>query len=245
MLFEDMAEAIGLAHSAALDDVTRALWTALSAGHLNEAQALQLSEAINARRIAAKAVQAAAGRGFLPVRVAPPRKHQRPPERSVAIERRRRLAASGPMPPALAARFTTSEAAVMRIVADEVKVRQVCAICLDAIAARAGVCRTTAQNAIRQAKRFGMLEVQERRRPGAKSLPNVVRIIDREWQAWIRHHGFKKLNTTDKVCFRDEPNGAIQPVASTVSERRSATWLSRPSDKRQRPFRCERYRSSG
>ena len=204
MLFEEMAEAIGRAPIAALDDVTRALWSALSACELDEAQALHLSEAINARRMASKAAQAAAGRGFLPVRVAPPRKHQRPPERSVAIERRRRLAASGPMPPALAARFSTGELAVLRIVADEWKARQICALCLDAIAARAGVSRTTAQNAIRQARRLGMIEVQERRRPGARSLPNLVRIIDREWLAWIKHHGFKTLSPTVKVGLRGE-----------------------------------------
>ena len=135
MTVEEMAEAIGRAHGAALDDVTRALWTAVSAGQIDEAQALRLSEAIDVRRTLAGSVQAAAGRGFLPVRVIPPRKHQQPPERSLAIERRRRLAASGPMPSALAARFTTGELAVLRIVADEFQARQVCALCLDAIAA--------------------------------------------------------------------------------------------------------------
>lgn len=108
------------------------------------------------------------------------------------------------MPPALASRFTTGELAVLRIVGDEFQKRQVCAICLDAIAARAGVSRTTAQNAIRQARRLGMVEVQERRRPGMRSLPNLVRVIDREWLAWIKHHGFKKLKATDKEVLREE-----------------------------------------
>lgn len=214
MTFEGMAEMIGRAHGAALDDLSRALWASHALGQCNDDEATRLSEAIQARRLVAKAAQAVAGRGFLPVRVAPPRKHQRPPERSVAIERRRRLAASGPMPPALAARFSTGELAVLRIVADEYRVRQVCALCLDAIAARAGVSRTTAQNAIRQAKRLGMVEVEERRRAGMRSLPNLVRIIDREWLAWIRHHGFKKLSTTDKVGFREGRGGPAQPCRS-------------------------------
>ena len=48
-------------------------------------------------------------------------------------------------------------------------------LCIDAIAARAGVCRRLAQNAIRQAARLGLLTIQERRREGQKNLPNVVR----------------------------------------------------------------------
>src|SRR3954454_3368543 len=46
---------------------------------------------------------------------------QRAPVRAVAIARRRHLAASGPMPPALACRFTVSELAVLKIVGDEVR----------------------------------------------------------------------------------------------------------------------------
>lgn len=229
MLFEDMAEMIGRAHGAALDDVTRALWAALSAAQITEAQALHLSEAINARRMGVKIAQAAAGGGLPLVRQSPPRKHQRPPERSVAIERRRRLAASGPMPPALAARFSTGELAVMRIVADEFQARQVCVLCLDAIAARAGVSRTLAKNAIRQARRLGMVEVRERRRTGAKSLPNVVTVIDREWLAWLKRSaahrtksvpcgssiGVRNPTTTDTKGFREEglaTSGRFQTV---------------------------------
>jgi biotin operon repressor len=223
MLFDQMAELIGRAPIAALDDVTRALWAAVSAAQLNDDDALRLSQAIDARRLHSKAVQAAAGGSLRPARLPPPRKHQRPPERSVAIERRRRLAASGPMPPALAARFSTGELAVLRIVADEFRARQVCALCLDAIAAKAGVSRTTAQNAIRQARRLGMVEVEERRRAGMRSLPNLVRIIDREWLAWIRHHGFKKLSTTDKEVFEKEgrPTVRYQVVKGRTALRRT------------------------
>ena len=186
MTVEKLAEVIGRAHGASLDAVTRALWAAVSAGECCDEDATRLSEAIQERRTLGRTAQAVAGRGFLPAGTTTPRKHQRPPERCLAIERRRRLAASGPMPPALAARFTTGELAVLRIVADEHQARQVCALCLDAIAARAGVSRTLAKGAIRQACRLGMLEVRERRRTGAKSLPNMVRVFDREWLAWMK-----------------------------------------------------------
>ena len=71
----------------------------------------------------------------------PPRRPQRAPVRAVAIARRRHLAASGPMPPALAAKFTVCELAVLRIVGDEVSGQGACALTIDEIAARAGVCR--------------------------------------------------------------------------------------------------------
>ena len=57
------------------------------------------------------------------------------------------------------------------------------------IAARAGIGRTTAQNAMRLAATMGLLTVQERRREGQKNLPNVVRIVSREWQLWIKRGG--------------------------------------------------------
>ena len=226
MLFEDMAEAIGRAHGAALDAVTRALWAAVATGQVDEAQALRLSEAIDARRMLGKVAQAAAGRGFLPGRAISQRKLQRPPERSVAIERRRLLAASSVMPPALASRFTTGELAVLRIVADEFQARQVCALCLDAIAARAGVSRTLAKDAIRQARRLGMVEVRERRRTGAKSLPNVVTVIDREWLAWMKRGpkaiGGRNSTTTDTRGLREERRGRVSAsIEADLHVRRS------------------------
>src|SRR4051812_24670634 len=82
---------------------------------------------------------------------------QRAPQRPVAIARRRHLAASGPMPPALACKFTVSELAVLRIVGDEVRQHGLCDRCVDEIAARAGVCRRMVQNALREAARLGLL----------------------------------------------------------------------------------------
>jgi hypothetical protein len=107
----------------------------------------------------------------------------------MAIARRRHLAASGPMPPGLACKFTVSELAVLRIVGDEVRQHGHCARCVDEIAARAGVCRRMVQNAIREAARLGLLRVQERRREGRRNLPNVVRIVSKEWMTWLARGG--------------------------------------------------------
>jgi hypothetical protein len=108
------------------------------------------------------------------------------------------------MPPTLACKFTTSELAVLRIVGDAVREGGCCTLCIDAIAARAGVCRRTAQNAIRTAAGLGLLTVQERRMQGQKNLPNVLRVVSREWAAWLRI-GCKKIRPTDN---RQERTGA-------------------------------------
>ena len=49
----------------------------------------------------------------------PPRRSVTSPDKAMSRDRRRLLACSGPMPPALASRFTTGQLAVLRIVADE------------------------------------------------------------------------------------------------------------------------------
>ncbi len=51
MHVEEMADAIGRAHGAALDDVTRSLWAAHAAGQCSDDDATRLSEAIQARRM--------------------------------------------------------------------------------------------------------------------------------------------------------------------------------------------------
>jgi len=90
------------------------------------------------------------------------------------------------MPPAIASRFTTGEAAALAVIAREVQRRGRCELYLDKIAAIAGVCRSTAQNALREARRLGLVRVTERRRRGAKSLTNVVELVSAEWRAWLR-----------------------------------------------------------
>jgi hypothetical protein len=89
------------------------------------------------------------------------------------------------MPPAIAAGFTVSEIAVLAVIGDEVAAHGRCERSLDELAARAGVCRSTARNAIRAAARAGIVAVEVRPQPGRKNLPNVIRVISPEWSAWI------------------------------------------------------------
>src|SRR3954471_11609800 len=183
-----------------LDHLSTDIWRAWGAGQIgDEAQllAMQLEARRKAVRGDLKPVGIPPGRPS----IFPLRRPQRAPVRAVAIARRRHLAASGPMPPALACKFTTGELAVLRIVGGEVRAGGLCALCVDAIAARAGVRRRTAQNAIRQAARLGLVTVQERRRQGQVNLPNVVRVVSREWLAWLRI-GCKTIHPTDNKLER-------------------------------------------
>ena len=193
MVAEEIRRAAEAAPLARLCEVSAALWKAFGTGGVTEAEAETLSVLIEARRktqvgIGGSNAERASNppRTTAPTGVSPPRRPQRPPIRSAAIERRRRLAASGPMPPALAARFTTAELAALKIISDDVRASGVCVLPIDAIAARAGISRTSAQNAIRQACRLGMLERHERRRAYDRSLPSILRVVDREWSAWLR-----------------------------------------------------------
>jgi hypothetical protein len=224
MFCDQMSAAIDGARTLTrLDHLSRSIWQGLAAGAVADDDAQALAERLHARRSVLrgeiKPVGIPAGRPSL----FPPRRLQRAPKRPVAIARRRHLAASGPMPPALACKFTVSELAVLRIIGDEVRQHGHCARCVDEIAARAGVCRSMVKNAIRTAARLGLLTVEERRREGRRNLPNVIRIVSKEWTSWLARGGrasrpstepligVKKITPTDKTD-KTEPSHTAQPL---------------------------------
>ena len=257
MIHHQLGAAIASAATPAqLDQLAGTLWHAYAAGQIADDQAQSLGEQIEARRQALRRPE----KGPAVLRVALTREevrtgaseaprpapglrrngpHQlvlripRPAtyDRGRSVERRRRLAASGPMPPQLAASFTTGELAVLRIIADEVREHGQCDRTLGEIAARAGVCRATAQNALRHAARLGLLTIEERRRSGRSNLPNVVRITSREWLAWLargpKGGGSKISSPTDKLDFsrKKEGEGRV-PRRPTLTEDRRPTWTS-------------------
>ncbi|MCJ2068145.1 GntR family transcriptional regulator, partial [Methylobacterium sp. J-030] len=108
------------------------------------------------------------------------------PRTDAGMERRRRWAASGRLPPGIAARFTQAEVAVLALVAAEVARSSDCRLPNENLAAVTGVSRTTVKNAIREAARFGLLTVEERQITGWRNDTNEVRITSREWTAWLR-----------------------------------------------------------
>jgi len=227
----DLLTAIGGTKSlSVLDGFARAIWTDWGAGRLTDEQASALAETLEGRKrevrgidtvaIRAPQVAEAAKQGRLS-HFPPKRKATRSPNRRASIKRRRTLAASGPMPPQLASQFTTGELAALRIVADAVRDRSACMLTLGEIAARAGVCVTTARNALHQAAHEGLVTIEERRRHKRPNLANVVRVVSREWLSWIERGrkspnagrgnasasasqggGCKKMESTDKTSFR-------------------------------------------
>jgi hypothetical protein len=224
----DLLTAIGGTKSlSTLDGLARAIWTDWGAGRLSDEQASALAETLEGRKREVRGVDTVAnrvphvaalakGQGRLS-HFPPKRKVARSPNRRASIERRRTLAASGPMPPQLASQFTTGELAALRIVADAVRDRGACILTMGEIAARAGVCVTTARNALRTAAREGLVTIEERRRDKRPNLANVVRVVSREWKTWIERGpkrkaqggavtaeggGCKKTGATGKDSFR-------------------------------------------
>src|SRR6185503_9379958 len=171
MFAEQLRRAAEASPRVELARVAQLLWKAYAAGQVPEAEASELSEMIEARRA-------------LP---APQKPIQRRlgsrPRSPAAIERRRRWAASGALPPALAARFTLAETAVLAVVAAEVLRHSACTLTIGHLAALAGVSETTVRNALRAARGLGLLTIEERRLTVWRNAPNVVRLISREWVA--------------------------------------------------------------
>ena len=169
-----------------LDEVARRIWQTLAAGDLTEAEAQAAAEAVERRR---KALSAKAGGSLTTRQVTAPAPSQRRagPISSDSLRRRRRLAGSGALPGELADELTTGQVAVLAVIGREcARSGRGFAWPIARLAAVAGVGRTTAKAALRQAVRLGLVRVLERRRRAARSLPNVVRIESARWWRWLR-----------------------------------------------------------
>src|SRR3954469_11011385 len=214
-----------------LDHLSRSIWQGLAAGAVGEDDAQSLAERLHARRSLLRGEIKPVGVPVGRPSIFPPRRPQRAPQRPVAIARRRHLAASGPMPPALACKFTVSELAVLRIIGDEVRQHGHCDRCVDEIAARAGVCRSMVKNAIRTAARLGLLTVEERRREGRRNLPNVIRIVSKEWTVWLARGGRLIRPAAEPLIGVKK----ITPTDSSYKTQRSCTSESKRATERLEP----------
>ncbi len=207
-LLEDQIRAeFATATLAQLDHQAARLWKEHAAGTLDETAVDRLSQEIHALKAARRSWRAPAtvplgqtvevNPGDQPAPNAatkpsrtwslypPKRPAQRSPDRAKSRERARTLAAASGLPPALAWRFTPGEQAVLFIVAAECYARGLCDRSHDEIAARAGVSTSTVKRALRLAKQLELVRIEERPQERAKHLPNVVRIVSKEWAAWI------------------------------------------------------------
>ncbi len=157
------------------------------------------------------------------------------PRSSASMERRRSWAASGRLPPRLAARFTLAEQAVLSLVAAEIQKRGACALTVDHIAALAGVGPSSVRNAIREAKALGLVTVEEKRRTAWMSYPNTIRIVSPEWGAWLRLHGFKSVNPTTKDSRKQETSRST-PKGFGFRQGRGAGRLGPDGNPGRRPW---------
>ncbi|MCJ2119314.1 helix-turn-helix domain-containing protein [Methylobacterium sp. J-001] len=204
MFADEIRRAIEAATRITLPSVTALLWRAYGEGKVTEAEAESLSGLIEARTLSAPrrgdnlpasqvlrspnlGTAHAEDPGIAQDRVGSPRRAVGSrPRTDASMERRRRWAASGRLPPGLAARFTLAEQAVLALVAAEVARRKDCRLSIENMAAVTGVCRSTVKNAIREAARLGLLTVEERQITGFRNDTNIVRIVSPEWLAWLR-----------------------------------------------------------
>ena len=168
---------------AALPAVASALWKAFGEGYLSEAEAEVLSGLIEARQLSGtkQSVEQVENHAGSAKKAVGSR-----PRTDASMARRRRWAASGRLPPGLAARFTLAEQAVLALVAAETVRRKDCRLAVGHLAAITGVAETTVRNTIREAKKLRLLSVEERRVTGFRNDTNVVRIVSSEWTAWLR-----------------------------------------------------------
>lgn len=247
MLASQLEAAIGAAKASnTLDNLARILWRALGEGHVDDATASRLSGVVEARRNAFRDA-AALGRGRMATTLFPRLRRCVSPDRARSIERRRRHAASGALPPALACHFTTGEIAVLSVVGHEVRDRGRFMWFMDRLAAVAGVSRTTVRNALRQAQALGFLQVRERRRAGRRSDTNVVSILSRDWLSWLkRGGGCKKSRPTNTTSgFQKKDGGDEASMFLSRSRLPGATALYSGHDRTRLPRHPPDGRRSG
>jgi hypothetical protein len=175
MFVDEIRRAAGVAARVELPAVSVALWKAFAAGQVTEPEAEELSALIEAR----KAVPVAPGRP-------PTARRGSRPRTDASLERRRRWAASGRLPPNLAMRFTTAETAVLAVVAAEAAKHGSCTLAQSHLATVAGVSVSTVKRAIRAARDLALLEVEVRRVSAFRNDTNVLTVTSREWLAWMR-----------------------------------------------------------
>lgn len=168
-----------------LDEIARLMWRAMAEGQLSETDAEAAGTAIEARRAVLRSPY------VKPAPSKPPAARRVPtsPNRAASLQRKRRVASSGCLPPSLAAHFTIGELAALSMVAGLARQYGICDAPIDKIAAMAGVSRSTVKNGLRLARRMGLLTVKERRRRGQKSDTNIVQIISGEWLTWLHLKG--------------------------------------------------------
>lgn len=207
MFADEIRRAVETAARVELPKVAAVMWQAFGAGHLTEAEAEELTGLIEARKVVSHGNSTTHANLRKPVGSRP--------RTDASLERRRRWAASGHLPPQLAARFTQAEVAVLSVVATEAVKHGRCTLTLGHIAALAGVSVSTVKRALGEAKALGIVTSRERRLSAWRNDSNVLEVVSREWLAWLqrgRKGGGVQIGTTTSTGRQKKlPRGRVRP----------------------------------
>ncbi len=174
MFRDQLSAAVATAPRNDLARLSQTLWQAWGQGLVDDAQASELSAAIEARK--APAAPGGSARRHVGSR----------PISGASIARRRRIGSTGMMPPQIASRFTISEAAALTVILERVAQDGRCELSIGQIAGRAGTCATVVKNAVREARKLGLIAVETRRVAYDRNRTNVITIVSAELATWIR-----------------------------------------------------------
>lgn len=204
-LFEELARRVACAADGVqLDSVASLLWQAHGHGHLSDPEAEDLDARIRVARKRPMGIVTALGSAAVSAVAAAKRARRR--KSADARDRMRSMAFGGWLPRAMAARFTAGELAVLSVIAAEVAARGFCDLHVGTIAYRAGVSDRSVRSARHVAEQLGLLTCHQRG-TSKNGLANVIRIVSREWLAWLAKRSPAK-------------GGKMTPPCHTSSEER-------------------------
>lgn len=185
------------ADGAQLDAVAGLLWVQHGNGYLTNDEADELNARIYALRKSPGGFVTAIGGAAASVVVAA--KRARRVKSADARDRMRSAAFGGWLPRTLAAMFTIGELAVLSVIAREVAARGFCDLHVGSIAYRAGVSVRTVRNARHAAVERGLVTCHWRG-TSKNGLANIIRIVSREWLAWIAKRSPAKAGRMTPPC---------------------------------------------
>lgn len=175
-IFDDAAKIILRVTSLrAIDEQVRIIWRAQSDGLLTPEEAHQLHWLADLRKSVIKE-RLPEKRGFKPV-------SWKGGRFSEEIFKRRRHAALHALPSRWVGLYSTAKLAVLKVIGlQAISSPLGCRWSIATIAREAGVCRTTVQTTLRDARRAGLIEVEERRHRRQRSETNVIQVIAAQWR---------------------------------------------------------------
>lgn len=209
-----------------IDHYLALVWRGLAEGALRDQEAQELSEAACSRR---SLLQVAREARLPPARTYFPQRSKSKQSRHQAASgsrcparwaRKRRLGDMAALPPNVRDRFTEGERAVLYIVASDCRQHGSCGSSIKEIGDRAGVGATTVRNALRRARRLGLLGITERPQWRAKHLPNLVKSC-----AAAGSHGSKNFGRTSALNFVQLGSKKRRPQEPSAINRKADSLL--------------------